>query len=362
MELISFHGAPGVVVPLDSPYMEAAARAIEQASAAAPSSFAKGARSRSCDLSRKVGSRYATAGLGAKRRQHAQPEREILPGGLSPRHQGQRPLVGRNSQASGNNRRRSRRIRESRTLQPVIRSEFRSSFTTPHSTLFRMLDRKFVVENVDLVRKNCATAAQRPTSIASSLSKPSSARSRPKSIKSIARRTKSRNRSARPRIAAEREARKNQGRELREQTTAAQAQLDALGTESDAILRTIPNLSHPDAPTGADDQSNLELRKGKTPLPKFDFKPFDHVDAGRAAGTVRFRRGSQGRRPWLLFLAKRRRAVGIGAAALCPRAADAEKALRRRLRPTWRETKSCKAPATSPAGLRRKFIASPIAI
>ncbi|HEY4310252.1 MAG TPA: dipeptidase [Pirellulales bacterium] len=29
MELISFHGAPGVVVPLDSPYMDAAARAIE---------------------------------------------------------------------------------------------------------------------------------------------------------------------------------------------------------------------------------------------------------------------------------------------------------------------------------------------
>lgn len=29
MELIDFHGAPGVVIPLDSPYMEAAARAIE---------------------------------------------------------------------------------------------------------------------------------------------------------------------------------------------------------------------------------------------------------------------------------------------------------------------------------------------
>jgi succinyl-diaminopimelate desuccinylase len=30
MELIAFHGAPGVVVPLDSPYIRAAARAIEQ--------------------------------------------------------------------------------------------------------------------------------------------------------------------------------------------------------------------------------------------------------------------------------------------------------------------------------------------
>ena len=30
LELIPFHGAPGVVVPLDSPYMIAAANAIEQ--------------------------------------------------------------------------------------------------------------------------------------------------------------------------------------------------------------------------------------------------------------------------------------------------------------------------------------------
>ena len=36
MELISFHGAPGVVVPLESPYMAAAARAIEAGFGRAP--------------------------------------------------------------------------------------------------------------------------------------------------------------------------------------------------------------------------------------------------------------------------------------------------------------------------------------
>ena len=30
MKLIDYHHAPGVVVPLDSPYMQAAARAIER--------------------------------------------------------------------------------------------------------------------------------------------------------------------------------------------------------------------------------------------------------------------------------------------------------------------------------------------
>ena len=36
MELIDFHGAPGVVVPLDSPYMQAAARAVEHGFGRAP--------------------------------------------------------------------------------------------------------------------------------------------------------------------------------------------------------------------------------------------------------------------------------------------------------------------------------------
>ncbi|HVC93206.1 MAG TPA: dipeptidase, partial [Pirellulales bacterium] len=36
LELIAYHGAPGVVVPLDSPYMAAAARAIEQGFGTAP--------------------------------------------------------------------------------------------------------------------------------------------------------------------------------------------------------------------------------------------------------------------------------------------------------------------------------------
>ena len=36
MELIDFHGAPGFVLPLDSPYMAAASRAIEQGFGRAP--------------------------------------------------------------------------------------------------------------------------------------------------------------------------------------------------------------------------------------------------------------------------------------------------------------------------------------
>ena len=86
--------------------------------------------------------------------------------------------------------------------------------------------------------------------------------------------------------ADEREARKEEGRKLREQTNEMRAKLDEIATGLDAIHRLIPNMSHPDAPVGEDDKSNLELGRGKTPLPEFDFEPLDHV-GGDGVGVLR---------------------------------------------------------------------------
>ncbi len=47
---------------------------------------------------------------------------------------------------------------------------------------------------------------------------------------------------------AEREARKEEGRRLREQIRTRQAELDAVAVELHVIHLAIPNMSHPDAP------------------------------------------------------------------------------------------------------------------
>src|SRR5208283_1508590 len=54
----------------------------------------------------------------------------------------------------------------------------------------------------------------------------------------------------------------------------------------------IPNLSHPDAPIGVDDKANLELFRGKTPLPSFSFKPLDHVELAEKLDLVDFEGGA----------------------------------------------------------------------
>jgi seryl-tRNA synthetase len=91
----------------------------------------------------------------------------------------------------------------------------------------------------------------------------------------------------------EREARKEEGRRLREATGVEREKLEAILEEMDAIGRTIPNMSHPDVPVGEDDKANLELSRGKTKLPVFDFQPLDHVQIGEALDLLDFEAGGR---------------------------------------------------------------------
>ena len=140
------------------------------------------------------------------------------------------------------------------------------------------------------------SAGRRPTSIASSRSKPRR-KAKQAEVEKFNRQANEVSKSiGKAKDAAERDARKEEGRRLREATATLSAEIDAIAAEADAILRTIPNLSHPDAPRGADDQANLEIRRGKTPPPKFDFQAAGSRRAGREARSDRFRRRGQSRR------------------------------------------------------------------
>jgi seryl-tRNA synthetase len=92
--------------------------------------------------------------------------------------------------------------------------------------------------------------------------------------------------------AAERERRKEEGRRLREAKDAAQSEHDRLDREASAIQATIPNLTHPDAPVGGE-QDSREVRRGRTPVPQFDFPPLDHVTLAERLGLVDFEAGAR---------------------------------------------------------------------
>ena len=137
----------------------------------------------------------------------------------------------------------------------------------------------------------------------------------------------------------------------------------SVGTGDSGVCREpFPNLSHPQAPVGANDQSNLEVKQGVTPVREFDFKPLDHVELAEQHDLVDFEGGARTDGTRLLLSEERRRAAGPGAAAVRDPQADRRRVSRRRSRPTWLRTKFWKASASFPAARKRRFIASRIPI
>ena len=156
-----------------------------------------------------------------------------------------------------------------------------------------MLDRRFVIENEELVRGNCARRGSK-ADVGQFVALEGQRKAKQAELDDLNRRANEVSKSiGQTKDPAERDARKAEGRRLRDDGAAAEAEANRLTEEADAILRTIPNLSHPAAPIGADDQANLEVRRGKTPLPKFSFKPLDHVQIGEKLDLLDFEAGAK---------------------------------------------------------------------
>ncbi|HLW26454.1 MAG TPA: serine--tRNA ligase, partial [Kiloniellales bacterium] len=83
-----------------------------------------------------------------------------------------------------------------------------------------------------------------------------------------------------------------QGKQLRAERAQAEEALQKTAGEADALLWSIPNMSHPESPIGGED-ANLEIGRGATPLPHFNFKPKDHVELGEALDLIDLEAGSK---------------------------------------------------------------------
>ena len=155
-----------------------------------------------------------------------------------------------------------------------------------------MLDRRFVADNIDLVTANCKARGS-TADVAAFAALDRLRRQFQADIDRLngeaGQVSKSIGKAA---DAAEREARKAEGRRLREEISALEAKSAEIVAEADAILRTIPNLTHPDAPVGCEADA-VEIRRGATPIPTFDFKPLDHVALGERLGLFDFEAGAK---------------------------------------------------------------------
>jgi len=155
-----------------------------------------------------------------------------------------------------------------------------------------MLDRKFIVENAALVQQNCIHR-NCPADIDRFVALELARKAKKTEVDQFNQKANEVSKSIGKADPSQREALKEEGRRLRDRTAAAQAELAQLEAEQETIYRSIPNMSHPDAPIGVDDKANLERFQGKTPVRPFDFKPLDHVELGEKLDLMDFEAGAR---------------------------------------------------------------------
>jgi seryl-tRNA synthetase len=82
-----------------------------------------------------------------------------------------------------------------------------------------------------------------------------------------------------------------EGKILREQAAAAEKHLKQVQDDLHALLLTIPNMTHPDAPVGSTGDDNKVVARWGEPT-RFDFPPKDHVALAEALDLVDFEAGA----------------------------------------------------------------------
>jgi seryl-tRNA synthetase len=183
-----------------------------------------------------------------------------------------------------------------------------------------MLDRRFILENTDQVKRNCANRGM-TVDVDRFVALETQRKSMQAEIEELNRRANEVSKSiGKAKGPDERDARKEQGREIRERTATLREELDRLTAELDAVHKAIPNMAHPDVPVGVDDKANVELFQGKTPRRAMDFTPLDHVQLAEKHDLIDFEGGARvaghgfyflKNEAVLLELALQRYAVGV---------------------------------------------------
>ncbi|KAA5542083.1 serine--tRNA ligase [Roseiconus nitratireducens] len=155
-----------------------------------------------------------------------------------------------------------------------------------------MLDRKFILQNAELVAKNCELRGV-PCDVDRIVELESSRLEKLQLAQELNRQANEQSKKiSKAADDQERQQLIAKGRELREQKDAAQKECDRLESEILAIQMLIPNLTHPDAPAGGEEDAK-QLSLGATAKPEFDFPPLDHLQLGEKHDLFDFEGGAR---------------------------------------------------------------------
>jgi seryl-tRNA synthetase len=155
-----------------------------------------------------------------------------------------------------------------------------------------MLDKRFILENPELVQENCTRRGVK-VDVIRFVELESQRRKLQTEVEELSRQANVVSKSiAQAKDDAERETRKNDGRRVRELKEEITRHIERLAAEASVIHNAIPNLTHPDAPVGGPDSSK-DLRHGNVDVRPLGFPLLDHVQLAEQHDLVDFEGGAR---------------------------------------------------------------------
>lgn len=155
-----------------------------------------------------------------------------------------------------------------------------------------MLDRRYILDNPELVQRNCDHRGVK-ADVARFVQLETKRRELQAEVEELSRQANVVSKSiGQAKDDAERNARKEEGRRLREAKEAKQAEIEQLAAEAGAIHNSMPNMTHPESPVGGEDASR-ELRTGKLDVRSLGFPVLDHVELAEQHDLIDFEGGAR---------------------------------------------------------------------
>lgn len=140
-----------------------------------------------------------------------------------------------------------------------------------------MLDKRYITEHLEEVQQNCDRRGVK-VDVDRFLELDAERKAIQQEVEELSRQANEVSKSiGKAKDNAEREARKEEGRALREQKDEKQKVIDRIAAEADAIHRSMPNVTHPESPVG-DEEASIELRHGEVQVRTPGHKMLDHVE------------------------------------------------------------------------------------
>jgi seryl-tRNA synthetase len=136
-----------------------------------------------------------------------------------------------------------------------------------------MLDLRYIRENLEAVRRNCAERCVE-LDLDRLVERDDAQRRLAQEQQAVRERRNALARDLKGRKPGDAE--RALGRSLKEREAELEEQIRAASAEVAALHARVPNMSHPQVPVGRDESANRELRV-RGSIPRFDFAPLDHV-------------------------------------------------------------------------------------